>query len=74
MELVRFNDNTYGIRRRHWLPLEYSFLDVKDESYWWYGNDYINKYCKTSYEKAFEIFKRRIDKTKPDVGTVVLKG
>jgi hypothetical protein len=73
MKIVRFNDGTFGVRRRRWYTLfTNQFLDIKDADYWWTESQYINKYCKaSSMEIAVDSLNRWNITNKRDIGTPV---
>lgn len=54
MEIVKFKDGTYGIRRDCFLipgVPSYEFLDKRD-AYWWTKGEYKNHFAFDTIEKA----------------------
>ena len=77
LELVAFEDGSFGIRRKYWLfPCEfYDFrLYNPDDELWWTINSkwFIRGDCKTTKEIATRVYGEMTKKPrKPDYGTVV---
>jgi hypothetical protein len=60
MKIVKFKDDSYGIRRFSWDRRSYEYLDLEDCVYWWSSDYRYKPYCRKAtrqevliaYEKA----------------------
>ena len=64
MKLVRFKDGRWGVKK--WL-FSCQYLDVSDSisrvDPWWYGPEYVDRYCKGTLEEAAKAMGRMMPKT-----------
>jgi len=60
LELVRFQDGTYGIRMRSWLAGE-RFIDLQVPKFRWRINDRYFPFCKGNEETARKVLERLAD-------------
>jgi hypothetical protein len=68
MKIVKFDDGTYGIRRRAWWSLFqiYEYRDLKyNDAIWWTRRDKWILDCKGPPQKVKSIFDRLKDKGTP---------
>ncbi len=66
MEVVRFKNGMYGVRRsRFWF--DYEFLDMREDkqSNWWAQHENVVKYCQGTLEDAKTYCIGAIDKGTP---------
>ena len=64
IELIRFSDNTYGIRRRFWYVLWYEYLDLELANMWWWSKNsqwFSDCKCK-DYDRVVREFNRLTNK------------
>lgn len=59
-KIVKFQNGQFGIRQ--WQPLlGYAFLDLQESrNSWWYGKEYIAKYCaadEATVREKFHVYK-----------------
>lgn len=60
MEIVKFEDDTYGIRKGN--SFNYQFADLRvNEHYWWFDGHYRLGRCNGTLEQAEEAYKRYVD-------------
>jgi hypothetical protein len=79
MELVKFKDGKFGIRRGEegitdeYIVVVYSYLDLKSCIHWWHATSEFYKDCRSDEETArnkLKSYKNRIELSK-DIGEAV---
>ena len=56
MKLVKFADGKYGVRRRAWwtLWMDYEFLDLANQGFWWSAGSRYFRDCRGTREAALD--------------------
>lgn len=56
--IVRFQDDSYGIRRKDFVA-SWEYLDLISQNFWWSADSKYIKDCKGTQEKATRIFNEK---------------